>query len=385
MLANMTQPSSTNVIPSDLKACKALLREQAYLIATHQQTIAELEEQRQADEQEKEELKLQINELLQRAFGRRSERYIGDPNQLALDFGPEAADAAEGLAEAIAEAGLRIQAHTRRKKRKPRNEQLPEHLPRYEVEVEVAEDLQQCDQHGPRKLIGYDKVETLEFERPQLKVRVTKYPKYICEEAPECGVSSPERPVGLVEGDRYDASIAAEIIANKYGYHLPVYRQQDIFAGSGWAPGRSTLLNILEASAFVFEPLVEHIRKSVLSDDLLGTDDTTVTLLVPKAIPQAVPGDMKSKRAYEKLYEAAKQKKPSVKARMWGYRSITIPLVFFDFTVTRERAGPDLVLHDFTGKIMADCYAAYQGIEDRTDCQIERGACATHAPQGLRS
>jgi hypothetical protein len=52
-----------------------------------------------------------------------------------------------------------------------------------------------------------------------------------------------ERPTSLVEGNRYDPSIAAEITA-KYGYHLPFYRQQDLFAGSGWTPHRSTLLNI---------------------------------------------------------------------------------------------------------------------------------------------
>ena len=37
-------------------------------------------------------------------------------------------------------------------------------------------------------------------------------------------------------------------------YHLPIYRQQDYFAGSGWTPGRSTLLNILTGGFFVIEP-----------------------------------------------------------------------------------------------------------------------------------
>lgn len=37
--------------------------------------------------------------------------------------------------------------------------------------------------------------------------------------------------------------------------HLPVYREQDYFAGSGWTPSRSTLLNLLAASAFVIRPL----------------------------------------------------------------------------------------------------------------------------------
>ena len=68
----------------------------------------------------------------------------------------------------------------------------------------------------------------------------------------------PPRPAGLVEGNRYDTSIAAEIIAAKYAYHQPTYRQQDWFAGSGWMPQRSTLLNILSNAAYVLEPLYHH-------------------------------------------------------------------------------------------------------------------------------
>ncbi|RPH76669.1 MAG: hypothetical protein EHM77_08920 [Planctomycetaceae bacterium] len=73
-----------------------------------------------------------------------------------------------------------------------------------------------CAEHGPKELIGYDTTETLEFEPPQLRVRVRKYAKYACPQEPTCGVVQAERPVGLVEGNRFDTSLAAEIIANKY-------------------------------------------------------------------------------------------------------------------------------------------------------------------------
>jgi transposase len=280
----MSDKDISITIPNDLAACQTLVRQQAqaiakqsrtlvdntYLLESQSQAITDLEAKSKQLEQEKQELKLALTELLQRAFRRRSERYINDPNQLQIDFGDtdEAADAAAGLAEAVEEAGGQVvKAHIRRP-RKPRNEKLPEHLPRYEVEAKVPEDLKQCPEHGQRKLIGFDEVETLEFERPKLKVRVTKFPKYACEGQPQCGVTSPERPTGLVEGDRYAASIAAQIITSKYAYHLPVYRQQDLFAGSGWTPSRSTLLNLLEASAFVLRPLVEHIKQTVLASDI---------------------------------------------------------------------------------------------------------------------
>ena len=60
-----------------------------------------------------------------------------------------------------------------------------------------------------------------------------QYPKYACPGNPACGVRSPERPTSLVEGDRYDTSVAATIVAGKYAHHLPIYPHQDYFAGSG--------------------------------------------------------------------------------------------------------------------------------------------------------
>jgi len=80
----------------------------------------------------------------------------------------------------------------RRRVRQPREEALPEHLPRVEVEADVPDDVKHCRRHGARKLIGYDSVETLAFERSKLWVRVTKYPKYVCPGDATCGVASPE-------------------------------------------------------------------------------------------------------------------------------------------------------------------------------------------------
>jgi transposase len=384
-------------VPQDLASCQTLIKElagtnDAYLrtidshvhtIESHTQTIQELQQQNQQLEQEKLDLELAYAELLQRAFVRRSERYLEDPNQLKIDFGgsEDAADAAEGLAQAVDESQqIVIPEHTRRcHARKPRHEKLPEHLPRYEVQAEVPDELKHCPEHGERKLIGYDRTETLEFERPKLKVRVTLFPKFACAESPDCGVASPERPVGIVEGNKYDTSVAAQIIAAKYGYHLPIYRQQDYFAGTGWTPARSTLLNILEGAAFVLRPVAEHFKQTVLTSPILGTDDTRVTLLLPKDIPKAIAGDLKSQRIHEVFTKARREGKPSVSGRMWAYRSVTIPLNVFDFTVSHHRDGPDAFLKVYTGKLMADCYSGYQGIMLRTEGRIEPGACVAHA------
>jgi transposase len=355
-------------IPHDLAGCQALIEQLASTV--------------DALRRENQELELAFAELIQRAFRHRSERYIQDPNQLYLDLKgtDDAADAAEGLAQAVEEAGVAVKAHVRRRHvRKPRTEALPAHLPRYEVEAPVPEHVKHCPLHGERMLIGHDSVETLEFERPKLRVRVTRYPKYACPNHAGCGVASPERPTGLVEGDRYDTSVAAEIITAKYGYHLPVYRQQDLFAGCGWTPDRSTLLNVLAASAFVLRPLAEHIKRVVLADDVIGTDDTRVTLLLPATIPEVDANDPKSQRIHEVFREAAAQGRRSVTARMWAYRSVNTPLNVFDFTVSHHRDGPDQVLAGFAGTVLADCYSGYQGIVLRSNGRIRRAACSSHA------
>lgn len=362
--------SDSLIIPDDLSACQKLISQLV-------QTIARLTTEN-ADQQ------LMINELLQQAFRKRSERYLEDASQLKLDFGntPEIADAAEGLSDAIEQADVIIGEYRRRKRdRKPRNEQLPPHLPRYEVQLDVPESVKTCEQHGVRKVIGYDRQETLEFERPKLRVRVTLIPKFVCEQEPACGVVGPPRPPGLVEGNRYDTSIAAEIITAKCGYHLPIYRQQDWFAASGWTPGRSTLLNIQTAAAELIPPLIASFRTDAIQSGMLGTDDTRVTLLLPPEIPELIAGDMKSQRINEVFTEARTEGRPSVSARMWAYRCLLLPLNVFDFTVSRHRDGPDafLVEGGFTGKLMADCYSGYLGIALRSESRILHAACAAHA------
>ena len=361
-------------IPDDLAACRALIEQQAV-------TIDDLLRRKRELEQEKEDLRLAMAELLQRAFRRRSERYLADPNQLKLDFGDteDAEDAAEGLAQAVEDTRQVVPTHTRRLPHKRRHENLPDHLPRREVEAEVPEDAKTCPKHGPRQVIGYDTIETLQFERPKLWVLVTKYPKFACEGTPECGVASPERPTGLVEGNRYDTSVAAEVITGKYGYHLPVYRQQDYFAGSGWLPGRSTLLNLLTASAFVIRPLIEHFKQVVIRSGRVGTDETRVTLLLPKDIPKLDPADPKSVRMHEVFGKAIAEGKPSVSGRMWAYRGITVPLNVFDFTVSRHRDGPETFFETFRGTLMGDCYSGFEAIAVGSSGRIECAACVAHA------
>ena len=361
-------------LPHDMDGCHALIVEQAT-------AIAGLQAARDKLAQELAELNLTIQKLLARLAGHRSERHADDPHQKQLDFGPDPA-VRDGLADAANDAQEIIEEYTvrRRKSRQPRDEKLPEHLERYEVVAPASPAEQQCEQHGPRQIVGYDTTETLEFQRPKLRVRVTKYPKYACASHAECGLKQPPRPAGLVEGNRFGTCVAAEIITAKCAYHLPVYRQQDWFAGSGWMPSRSTLLNIMASAAYVLEPLYRHYVDLVRRAPVVPTDDTSVMLLLPPDIPAARDEDAKSQRIHEVLSAARAENKTHVLARMWAYRSLERdgPNVF-DFTVSRHRDGPQEFLKNYSGTLLADCYGGYESIALASDSRIVRAACHAHA------
>ena len=64
---------------------------------------------------------------------------------------------------------------------------------------------------------------------------------------------------------------------------------------------------------------------------------------------------------------------------MWAYRGVHLPINVFDFTVSRDRCGPDDVLSEFRGFLMADCWSGFKQIHLRSDLRITRVACMTHA------
>ncbi|WP_182871498.1 IS66 family transposase, partial [Rhodopirellula sp. JC639] len=195
------------------------------------------------------------------------------------------------------------------------------------------------------------------------------------------GVLQAPRPPALIGGDRYDTSFAAAVIANRLGYHLPIYRQEDMFAECGLYLSRSTLLNLQEAAEQVLRPFARWLADLVRTDSCIGSDDTSIRLLLPEEIPEATDDDPKSSRVAE-VFEAAKSEGlKSITAKMWAYRGVHIPINVFDFTVSRHRDGPDLFLVDrgYEGTLLGDCYGANTGIYIRSNGLITHAACVAHA------
>ena len=349
------------------------------LIEEQAHSVLELKADADKLDQRVVELNLTVEKLLQQLYGRKSERRVDGEGQLFLNFGEEPTpEVVSALEEAIREAQEIVdEAEGRKKKRrrqpKRSDRKFPEHLPRYEETVDLPE-----EQREGLVLIGYDEVETLECTAAELKVRVTRYAKYAHPVEKSQGIKSPERPTGLVDGDRFDASIGVEVVAWKYFFHLPFYRQQDMFAGSGWIPSRSTLQLLETEVEFALRPLAGYLRGVLKQDTCIGCDDTGVLLVTPKVIPD-LSEHPRADRISEVLEAAIEKGKPSINANFWGYYASRLPVVAFDFTVSRHRDGPDDVLSDYEGHLIGDCWSGFQKIEVRSDSRITFAACWSHA------
>ena len=391
------QESTIEKQTSDLSLQNNVVQEQAH-------SVLELESDNDRLQKQNAELELKVEKLLRQLFGRRSERRVDGEGQLYLDLGDEATpEVVNALEEAIREAEQTVDEAAREKQKRKQqrpgktDRKFPDHLPRTEKIVDLPE-----EQREGLKLIGYDEVEMLKWKRPELYVELTKYAKYVfpagqtpADETPSIetpvietpavenpsgrrpAVISPERPSGLA-GNRFDVSIAAEIVAWKYAYHLPFYRQQDLFAGSGWTPSRSTLANLETEVAFTLEPLADYLRSFLKTDRCIGCDDTGVTLVTPKSLPD-LSNHPRGDRISKVLGQAIEKGKPSIKANYWGYYASRLPVVAFDFTVSRHRDGPDDVLEDFSGTLIGDCWSGFQKINFRSVGRITFAACWAHA------
>jgi hypothetical protein len=104
--------------------------------------------------------------------------------------------------------------------------------------------------------------------------------------------------------------------------------------------------------------LTELIREEVLKSFVIHTDDTPVKVR-----------DAHAKQQFQ--------------ARFWTYLGDDIrQLTWFDFTTTRQRAGPDRVLAKYTGYLQADGYGGYddyEGVHLSEDSPILKVACWAHA------
>ncbi len=101
-------------------------------------------------------------------------------------------------------------------------------------------------------------------------------------------------PAQVIDKGIPTAGLLAQVLVAKYSDHLPLYRQEHIFARAGFAIPRSTLAEWDGTCGVHLQPLVDALRSTLLEHSVLHADETPVNMLAP--------GKKKTHKAYVWAY-----------------------------------------------------------------------------------
>ena len=107
----------------------------------------------------------------------------------------------------------------------------------------------------------------------------------------------------------------------------------------------------MSQTAGLLDPLYRCLKDFVLSSKVVGTDDTPVKVL-DRSLPHTRKG------------------------LIWPYLGDRDhPAVIFDYTPTRERAGPTIFLKSFKGHLQADAYVVYDSFFTDPERRLVEAGC----------
>ncbi|EHP40350.1 transposase IS66 [Cupriavidus basilensis OR16] len=187
--------------------------------------------------------------------------------------------------EAAAAAATAEPKKARKRDAAPGRTPLPEHLEREERVYQPADEAcPACG--GALKDLGEDVVEQLEFVHAHFRMIRHRRPKKACS-CCDCIVqaAAPSCPI-----DRGIAgpALVAQIAVSKFVDHLPLYRQSVIYARESVELDRSTMASWLGELYALVGPLVNALRRYVLTPGKVHADDTPVPVLAPGSLPCVV-------------------------------------------------------------------------------------------------
>ena len=101
---------------------------------------------------------------------------------------------------------------------------------------------------------------------------------------------------------------------------------------------------------------------------------------MPSEIPEANPGDLKTKRLIEKIQEAKGKGEDSIIGKMWAYRGLDqAPYNIFDFRISRHRDGPDEFFRESQCIVQGDCFSGNTSVVLQNSDRLQFCACCAHA------
>jgi transposase len=287
-------------------------------------------------------LRQKVDALVRRLFGASSEQMDPAQLELLLQLPPTALAAVP--ATPVAE----------RSSVRPRTERLPRlpgHLPVVEEIIEPEPVKAEPEQW---RCIGEEVNEQLDYEPGRFLCRRTIRRKYVHRTDRDLSPLIAPLPESLQERGLAAPGLLAHILVSKYCDHLPLYRQEHIFAHRHDVPlPRQTLARWVELAAGWLKPIYETIRTGVMAGGYVQIDETPIRYLAP--------GNGQTKQGY--LWTAHRPRGD----------------VLYRWETSRAAASLDhLVPADFTGTIQCDGYAGYGAFVDRREHEITLAGCWAH-------
>jgi transposase len=327
-------------LPGDLNTCHELIRELAFLLESKDTDIARLREQ--------------LQNLMRGKFGRSTEKLSAE--QLSL-FKQQLEDLVQAVDEHHEEFGtsdsLTIAGNTALGKknggggRKPINAAVK----RTKKHYFPTDDELICVCGETKKEIGTQNTEQLDYIPASFRVIEHITHKFACKKCQE-GVVEGQRPSQIFTGGKATEGLVAQISTAKNADHLPLYRQEQIYAREGVEVSRSSMGRWLEQSAVAMKCIVDRMHELVLQSKMLELDESPVRFLDKDRLPK------KSKMGY-----------------VWVMRGDDDhPYTIFDFQPDRCGERAKKLLTGYSNFLLTDGYGGYEWFDP------ERSAnCNVHA------
>jgi transposase len=237
-------------------------------------------------------------------------------------------------------------------------------LPCEERVHELPEAERICPDTGQTLMpVGEKIFEEIEYTRAQLTVIRHRQVVYglspeQAEERQATAVITPMPPRPL-ENCAASATLLAWLLVQKYANHLPLYRQEQIFARDGLRLPRQTLCDWTLGAAEALRPIADCLLGKIRAGPVMQLDDTPVMC-------QGGRGE-KNFQAY-----------------LWTFVNPEVGGVAYRFTPGR---ASDLIageLGDFEGTLVGDAYSGNRAAADKVAGNIVLGGCWAHTTRKFR-
>jgi len=343
---------------AELTTSKAELKERDVALKERDSVIEKVESENANLAQEKktldckvELLKEQLNDLLQRLYGKRSERYEAPGQQDLFDDLLELPKKPKDDPE----PELQDVSYRRRPPKVRGPKPLPAHLERVRLPVDPSEKELTCACCRDRmERVGETITEELDIVPEKFFVTQLVQGKFRCRKCMNRDVMR-ELPPRPIQNGRPSPGVLAYIVTAKYVDHQPLYRQEQIFKRQGVSIPRSTMNGWLSETSKLLAPIAEALKRDLLRESFLQVDETTIQVQHPE-----VKG--KTKRCY-----------------IWAYAKPGGE-VFYNFTESRSGRHPDRMLRDFQGVLQTDGFSGYGRLWQRGLVHV---ACMAHIRRGF--